>query len=765
MGKAKSQRPNHGGMKLSLGAFLQLNLPAPAITPAASLLPQSLPLPEGQNQPNSAVDSSTIADYVRDNPTPLESHARKAFKGLCFECQMIFATWKHPSGLGIPSHKRNRAHHNFEDLEHCWCPLCRILLSHLLRYNEAALQDLRIPENSRKKSDVKVFHHRRYVPCYYVELSFEFGDRRLKPYFMMFVAGRDSPSTISTVQPSTDCGHVWDLANKWLRECEDSHTECATFHLNKTLPTRLLDVGSNNDELRLVTTESLPARTHYATLSHCWGSKPFFTLTRSNFGDFLESIPFDRLSKTFRDAITAARNLEFQYLWIDSLCIMQQDEKDWQHEASKMSQVYSNSSLNIAAADSADSDVGCFFDDRPNIPNAWKVAFPNAGPVPEAKTEWETKERSRHYIWNCINPRSRALIDDSQLATRAWTLQERLLPPRTLYFGRDQIAWECRLGNAYEAVEDMFDEGIIRISPGNFSRLLQEISPFANVDNVRQWSLLVELYSKRRLSFGRDKLVAISGLARMLAPLYKSNYVAGLWVKDMVRLMAWYKNTQTELVTENGLTPYRAPTWSWASLDGEITYSSAFVEPLEGEYADAEEDLPRPPLAKVLEAVTTYPEDQFGEVTSGFVCLQTQALFRVTIGTRSWVRNEHFQVHIRGIGSVNQFTAYPDHGLDSIEGESLLVPLVDGERDYPYDYPEMRGLFLERVEDGIYRRKGAWRIGGEFSADGLGAEHYKVARMWWAKGAQRSTDRITAGLDQGEFACLWDGEAYIVKII
>jgi hypothetical protein len=245
---------------------------------------------------------------------------------------------------------------------------------------------------------------------------------------------------------------------------------------------------------------------------------------------------------------------------IDSMCIIQQDEEDWQHEASRMSQVYSNSSLNLAAADSPGGDIGCFFDDRPNFPNAWKVTFPRAGPVPEARVDGEIKERSRQYTWNCINARSRAPIDGSQIATRAWILQERLLPPRTLYFGRDQIAWECRAGNAYEALTDMFDEGIIRLSPGNFSRLLQETSPFTNTNNVRQWSDLVEAYSKRSLSFGRDKLVAISGLARMLAPLYKSDYVAGLWVKDLVRLLAWYKDTPTELFTKDIISIYRAPT-------------------------------------------------------------------------------------------------------------------------------------------------------------------------------------------------------------
>ena len=172
-------------------------------------------------------------------------------------------------------------------------------------------------------------------------------------------------------------------------------------------------------------------------------------------------------------------------------------------------------------------------------------------------------------------------------------------------------------------------------------------------------------------------------------------------------------------------------------------------------------------LIRFAEAVTTYLNDQFGEVTSGFVRMRVQALYRVTIDTTKWVRNQHFTVHIRGVGNVAQFTAWPDRGLETVEGESLLMPLLEGEDEYPNDYPEMRGIFLERIEDGIYRRKGAWRIGGEYSAEGntIGPDHYKVAKMYWAKGAQRSTDRITAGLDEEEFASLWDGEAYVLKII
>lgn len=192
-----------------------------------------------------------------------------------------------------------------------------------------------------------------------------------------------------------------------------------------------------------------------------------------------------------------------------------------------MSHVYSNSSLNLAAADSAEGEIGCFFDDRPDIPNSWKIKFPLTGPVPVFLKWWQTpwyppglEAPSRHYTWNCIGRATRTVIDDSVLASRAWTLQERLLASRTLYFGRIQNAWECRECNAYEALPDFFDEAVSSMSPGNFSRILREPHPLAKEENVSQWSNIVENYSRRSLTLASDKLVTISALARILAPVY-----------------------------------------------------------------------------------------------------------------------------------------------------------------------------------------------------------------------------------------------------
>lgn len=125
------------------------------------------------------------------------------------------------------------------------------------------------------------------------------------------------------------------------------------------LPTRLLEIGEQNYQLRLCIAP--PPGTNYATLSHCWGRLKFLTLARSNLVAFQSAIPFGLLPKTFQDVVGIARKFGFQYLWIDSLCIIQDDREDWEREAPTMAHVYGGSGLNIAATGANDGREGLFF--------------------------------------------------------------------------------------------------------------------------------------------------------------------------------------------------------------------------------------------------------------------------------------------------------------------------------------------------------------------------------------------------------------------
>ncbi|KAK4222675.1 heterokaryon incompatibility protein-domain-containing protein, partial [Podospora fimiseda] len=160
------------------------------------------------------------------------------------------------------------------------------------------------------------------------------------------------------------------LAQSWLTECVESHPLCKTVHEEHTLPTRIIDVGSDNEniERRPVISNGITGK--YITLSHCWGNFVPLTTEISTMQKRISGISYSTLPKTFQDAVTIARLLQIKYLWINSLCIVQDDPQDWELEASKMAGVYSGALLTIIAADTRDARDGFLGprDDRAEIP-------------------------------------------------------------------------------------------------------------------------------------------------------------------------------------------------------------------------------------------------------------------------------------------------------------------------------------------------------------------------------------------------------------
>lgn len=159
------------------------------------------------------------------------------------------------------------------------------------------------------------------------------------------------------------------------------------------------------------------------------------TTTKASLATRMKQIPIEVLPKTFRDAVTFTRELGIQYLWIDALCILQDDEDDWEKESSKMASIYQNSYLTIAATASNASNKRCFRPSKPSV----IFKFANTAPNPPSSTIGSTDMLL--YPETCI---SRAfLFDDAPLNTRAWTLQEMLLSCRTINFTKDQVFWHC----------------------------------------------------------------------------------------------------------------------------------------------------------------------------------------------------------------------------------------------------------------------------------------------------------------------------------
>lgn len=434
---------------------------------------------------------------------------------------------------------------------------------------------------------------------------------------MKLISGRP----VSSDPASQDC---FDVANSWLRECMSSgdHQFCKSkiqgnasgeFGGPQTpLPTRLIDVGppDGSQEPRLILASGIKTSSSqsYAALSHCWGGtplaqigsvslpdslssiqtsvkgtpsnviaggRPLTTLT-VNIEDRMKSIPMNILPRTFRDAVKVTRGLGLRYIWIDSLCIIQDSKSDWEQEAAQMADIYKNSYVTIAAEGSRDSHEGILTDrlfDFSPIELPFKSKLHNIQTsmfVRPALDDWET---------TLSEPKSK-------LCSRAWVLQESLLAPRTIHYGLQQMMWECRSRSLAEG--DMTP-----IAPStrekNWSwsrnkRFLSDVGgATSSIDDTQmeghtakdmsylQWYSIINDYSSRRMTFSSDVFPALAGLATEFNRRLCDQFVAGLWKGDLSRGLLWIV---ADSERAKAAVPYRAPTWSWASIVGQVGTSS-----------------------------------------------------------------------------------------------------------------------------------------------------------------------------------------------
>ncbi|ORY17342.1 heterokaryon incompatibility protein-domain-containing protein, partial [Clohesyomyces aquaticus] len=269
--------------------------------------------------------------------------------------------------------------------------------------------------------------------------------------------------------------------------CTTNHTHChePTGSRNIKYPKRVLEL--RNSSVRLC--EDLePER--YACLSHCWGSTTeMIKTTMATLDRFKHAVPRDALQRTFRDAIEICRRLEIHFLWIDSLCIIQDSDEDWKEQASHMADIYENAFITIASTWAGNTSKGCF---------------------------------SRTKSIFLAKP-------DFPLLSRAWTFQELLLSPRVLYFCAQQV--------------------ILSVPGSDASKLRLE------------WQDLVQAYSRRKLTFARDRLPAIAAIAeRMQDRRTNDRFLAGLWEQTILHDLVW--RSKSKAVKPKNNTIY-LPIWSW----------------------------------------------------------------------------------------------------------------------------------------------------------------------------------------------------------
>lgn len=185
----------------------------------------------------------------------------------------------------------------------------------------------------------------------------------------------------------------------------------------------------------------------YVALSHCWGvSRAMPKTTQANLQSNLESIRISELPATFRDAILLTKALGIKYLWIDSLCIVQDDQSDWELESSLMAEIYSNATLTIAATGSSDLHGGCLFDRWCHQRNPPRILSMKSV---ELKAQVNKSSQAIHVrllptAHETFLIGSGFLDRTGALMRRAWAFQERLLSPRIIHFHHEELFWECK---------------------------------------------------------------------------------------------------------------------------------------------------------------------------------------------------------------------------------------------------------------------------------------------------------------------------------
>lgn len=324
-----------------------------------------------------------------------------------------------------------------------------------------------------------------------------------------------------------------ELVRRLLHNCLDRHEVCRLREPDWEfgLPSRVLSIEDNNGgiSVKLVKTSGLSGR--YCALSHRWGSedkRPLRT-TKESFKDHLSCIPWDTLPPLFQDAVTLTRGIDIKYLWIDSLCIIQDDTQDWKNEAEKMSVVYRRATLVIAAADATDSTQRLSNAKRPDsvifrIPN-----YAYQGPA-----------QGHYNISKSISTRGPLR---GPLRERGWVFQELYLSRRKIFFTSEGLCWKCG--------ECELDE---RGNPTHL-KLTENVS----------WLSCLQEYSKKHLTYPSDRIIALLGIVGQIGELRKDCFVlqSGVWEGELVEQLLW---RSLEIRDEDlpGL-----PSWSWAATGGE----------------------------------------------------------------------------------------------------------------------------------------------------------------------------------------------------
>ncbi|KAF2111648.1 heterokaryon incompatibility protein-domain-containing protein [Lophiotrema nucula] len=495
----------------------------------------------------------------------------------------------------------------------------------------------------------------------------------------------------------------------WVRACDDSHPgRCKAEETE--LPLRVLDVDGSSDNIRLHETTGETAR--YIALSHVWGENRHFITTKQNIAAHKEGIVLQELPKTFQDAVSMTRKLGVRYLWIDSLCIRQDDGPDWERQSATMASIYANAYITIAATGSSDDSKG-FLTPR-SVPQYTQFDCTKEGVT-------GTVQAFLIKPVHAANAYIHSSLGDEPLSGRGWALQERVLAARTLHFASDQMFFECY---KHFLGEDGFKIG------GRYHTVYDDAKPKRGEEDDTQlsrqfrgpdlWYELLYAYWPRNLTNGSDKLPAVSGIARTFETLTGDQYVAGLWRSQIIEGLIWQA-----MGTHSGKTKapseYRAPSWSWASFDGPFGNlglgKNRFIS-----------NAPWMDIATVLDCkVELKGDNPYGEVKSGWLKVRApiEPLKRSEELEKDWQTAPHKRAtrlttrNGDNFGSFAMFDTLDDDLALKLPLSALLLVQNDPKDDEPKKQGYQALLITPVEEEGVdvFKRVGKILFDGETLGD------------------------------------------------
>jgi hypothetical protein len=392
------------------------------------------------------------------------------------------------------------------------------------------------------------------------------------------------------------------LSLAWLRQrldtCVRDHPSCQPRD-DLQLPTRILDLGRDSSHIFLVESAGIEVP-RYTCLSYRWGPVETSLRTLStNYKKHEAGILIDSLSPMFQDVINIIRQLQVRYLWIDALCIVQDSSEDWVRESAKMSDVYANAFLTIAAsAYPGDTNRGLM-----------QVKSEHYGwLLPSRADEFVICRREiDHTLFTTgrlqMPQQNAQLVDNLPLLGRGWVYQERALSPRYVHFGQEMV-WECNGCTECECSWSYDDE--------KRWKLANRSSPESSNSMVDEWHRRVSAYTGLQLTFPGDIFPAMGGMARGFQRSFNGlgNFQAGMWKNTILYNLAWFGKN---LRPRKRVPHWRAPTWSWAALEG----------PVEFRLAENHRTFEGKPLCELI-SVNCKPtgEDPFGALREASITLE-----------------------------------------------------------------------------------------------------------------------------------------------